>query len=164
MSSGERPIGAAKGKQLDTEALCQTLPSLLQAHAVLPDSLVAAQDWGDNTGSCDSFNASLTSDTDSDFSACTSETHSQAMTRTPVAFASAQQSAVVADSLSLRYSSLPPLLCVCSLPCETKCHILGCGRRSAMLCSLKGVSAFVVYADDLWSTLNIGSYGYDQHI
>ena len=28
MSSGERPIGAAKGKQSDTEALCQTPPSL----------------------------------------------------------------------------------------------------------------------------------------
>ena len=27
MSSGERPIGAAKGKQSDTEALCQTPPS-----------------------------------------------------------------------------------------------------------------------------------------
>ena len=26
MSSGERPIGAAKGKQSDTEALCQTPP------------------------------------------------------------------------------------------------------------------------------------------
>ena len=26
MSSGERPIGAAKGKQPDTEALCQTPP------------------------------------------------------------------------------------------------------------------------------------------
>ena len=26
MSSGERPIGAAKGKQPDTEALCQTSP------------------------------------------------------------------------------------------------------------------------------------------
>ena len=26
MSSGERPIGAAKGKQSDTEALCQPLP------------------------------------------------------------------------------------------------------------------------------------------
>ena len=26
MSSGERPIGAAKGKQSNTEALCQTLP------------------------------------------------------------------------------------------------------------------------------------------
>ena len=26
MSSGERPIGAAKGKQSDTEALCQTNP------------------------------------------------------------------------------------------------------------------------------------------
>ena len=28
MSSGERPIGAAKGKQSDTEALCQTPPPL----------------------------------------------------------------------------------------------------------------------------------------
>ena len=28
MSSGERPIGAAKGKQSDTEALCQPLPPL----------------------------------------------------------------------------------------------------------------------------------------
>ena len=26
MSSGERPIGAAKGKQCDTEALCRTFP------------------------------------------------------------------------------------------------------------------------------------------
>ena len=26
MSSGERPIGAARGKQLDTEALCQPPP------------------------------------------------------------------------------------------------------------------------------------------
>ena len=26
MSSGERPIGAAKGKQSDTKALCQTPP------------------------------------------------------------------------------------------------------------------------------------------
>ena len=26
MSSGERPIGAAKGKQYDTEALCQPPP------------------------------------------------------------------------------------------------------------------------------------------
>ena len=32
MSSGERPIGAAKGKQSDTEALCQT-PPLLSQHA-----------------------------------------------------------------------------------------------------------------------------------
>ena len=28
MSSGERPMGAAKGKQSDTEALCQTPPRL----------------------------------------------------------------------------------------------------------------------------------------
>ena len=28
MSSGERPIGAAKGKQSDTEALCQPPPPL----------------------------------------------------------------------------------------------------------------------------------------
>ena len=27
MSSGERPIGAAKGKQPETEALCQTSPA-----------------------------------------------------------------------------------------------------------------------------------------
>ena len=27
MSSGERPTGAAKGKQSDTEALCQTPPA-----------------------------------------------------------------------------------------------------------------------------------------
>ena len=30
MSSGERPIGATKGKQSDTEALCQTPPNLQQ--------------------------------------------------------------------------------------------------------------------------------------
>ena len=29
MSSGERPIGAAKGKQTDTEALCQPPPPAL---------------------------------------------------------------------------------------------------------------------------------------
>ena len=33
-----------------------------------------------------------------------------------------------------------------------------------MLCSLKGVSVFMAYADDLWSALSIGSYRYDQHI
>ena len=31
MSSGERPTGAAKGKQSDTEALCQPPPPPLQA-------------------------------------------------------------------------------------------------------------------------------------
>ena len=31
MSSGERPIGAAKGKQSDTEAVCQTPPPLYRA-------------------------------------------------------------------------------------------------------------------------------------
>ena len=31
MSSGERPTGAAKGKQSDTEALCQTPPNYLFA-------------------------------------------------------------------------------------------------------------------------------------
>ena len=30
MSSGERPIGAAKGKQPNTEALCHPLPPLAQ--------------------------------------------------------------------------------------------------------------------------------------
>ena len=35
MSSGERPIGAAKGKQSDTEALYQTPP--LAAHRMLCD-------------------------------------------------------------------------------------------------------------------------------
>ena len=29
MSSGERPIGAAKGEQPNTEALCQTPPALV---------------------------------------------------------------------------------------------------------------------------------------
>ena len=33
MSSGERPIGAAKGKQPDTEALCQTPPSQYEQSA-----------------------------------------------------------------------------------------------------------------------------------
>ena len=32
MSSGERPIGAAKGKQSDTEALCQPPPNPADAH------------------------------------------------------------------------------------------------------------------------------------
>ena len=32
MSSGERPVGAAKGKQSDTEALCQTPPNVLYVH------------------------------------------------------------------------------------------------------------------------------------
>ena len=36
MSSGERPIGAAKGKQSDTEALCQT-PVSFQHHWHAPD-------------------------------------------------------------------------------------------------------------------------------
>ena len=47
MSSGERPIGAAKGKQSDTEALCQPAPpppippcfarqSLIAHHSLLP--------------------------------------------------------------------------------------------------------------------------------
>ena len=33
MSSGKRPIGAAKGKQSDTEALCQTPPPGCPAYA-----------------------------------------------------------------------------------------------------------------------------------
>ena len=35
MSSGERPIGAAKGKQSDTEALCQPPPPL-QGYQPMP--------------------------------------------------------------------------------------------------------------------------------
>ena len=41
MSSGERPTGAAKGKQSDTEALCQTPPHTHTAHGRVtadPDS------------------------------------------------------------------------------------------------------------------------------
>ena len=34
MSSGERPIGAAKGKQSDTDALCQTSPLCLRGGGV----------------------------------------------------------------------------------------------------------------------------------
>ena len=34
MSSGERPIGAAKGKQSDTEALCQTPPKYQSRAAI----------------------------------------------------------------------------------------------------------------------------------
>ena len=34
MSSGERPIGAAKGKESDTEALCQPpTPPMLHGHS-----------------------------------------------------------------------------------------------------------------------------------
>ena len=33
MSSGERPIGAAKGTQPDTKALCQAPPPLLRSNA-----------------------------------------------------------------------------------------------------------------------------------
>ena len=36
MSSGERPIGAAKGKQSDTEALCQTPPPLSEPTTKAP--------------------------------------------------------------------------------------------------------------------------------
>ena len=32
MSSGERPIGAAKGKQPNTQALCQTPPHAALLH------------------------------------------------------------------------------------------------------------------------------------
>ena len=42
MSSGERPIGAAKGKQSDTEALCQT-PPFLRKHR-----LIQATEWALN--------------------------------------------------------------------------------------------------------------------
>ena len=33
MCGGERPIGAAKGKQSDTEALCQTPPAGVESHS-----------------------------------------------------------------------------------------------------------------------------------
>ena len=46
MSSGERPIGAAQGKQSDTEALCQTHPAPLP----LPVSTGAL--WHDPFGGC----------------------------------------------------------------------------------------------------------------
>ena len=36
MSSGERPIGAAKGKQSDTEALCQPPPPPFREHPPMP--------------------------------------------------------------------------------------------------------------------------------
>ena len=38
MSSGERPIGAAKGKQSDTEALCQYPPPPLGNLLLDPNS------------------------------------------------------------------------------------------------------------------------------
>ena len=40
MNSGERPIGAAKGKQSDTEALCQPPPPHTNTHlwkTILPE-------------------------------------------------------------------------------------------------------------------------------
>ena len=53
MSSGERPIGAAKGKQSDTEALCQTPPRGLQPAlfiAVIRDSGLACAPFADSAG------------------------------------------------------------------------------------------------------------------
>ena len=52
MGSGERPIGAAKGKQSDTEALCQTPPPFLTAtpmpkqHRALGASVFRTVDLG----------------------------------------------------------------------------------------------------------------------
>ena len=42
MSSGERPIGAAKGKQSDTEALCQTPPPL---RVLVPNPALPSRLW-----------------------------------------------------------------------------------------------------------------------
>ena len=42
MSSGERPIGAAKGKQSDTEALCQPPPLQTPSPLQTPPSPLAA--------------------------------------------------------------------------------------------------------------------------
>ena len=42
MSGGERPIGAAKGKQSDTEALCQTPPPEAHACVCEPPTQVSA--------------------------------------------------------------------------------------------------------------------------
>ena len=54
MSSGERPIGAAKGKQSDTEALCQTPPPPSRSRArtadIIPDILHFSQRFCEGAG------------------------------------------------------------------------------------------------------------------
>ena len=61
MCSGERPIGAAKGKQFDTEALCQHPPPLQKGAT---RSLVSAMGpmgglhvWGEGDSCCLTFEA-----------------------------------------------------------------------------------------------------------
>ena len=57
MSSGERPIGAAKGKQSDTEALCQPPPPPISTHLTVSPHpqrniakvLVSPAPWGNTT-------------------------------------------------------------------------------------------------------------------
>ena len=50
MSSGERPIGAAKGKESDTEALCQPPPPpLLSKGLAVALCYTMAQDRGPTT-------------------------------------------------------------------------------------------------------------------
>ena len=65
MSSGERPIGAAKGKQSDTEAFCQPPPPYQRSkvqHFVIAEHLrsVELSESGMRSGSCGLFQ-SLTS-------------------------------------------------------------------------------------------------------
>ena len=51
MSSGERPIGAAKGKQSDTEALCQPPPPPPRPPEVIFTRLVGKLAYGGGGGS-----------------------------------------------------------------------------------------------------------------
>ena len=48
MSSGERPIGAAKGKQSDTEALCQPPPPPSRAPSLCPATVTLTPSAGFN--------------------------------------------------------------------------------------------------------------------
>ena len=50
MSSGERPMGAAKGKQSDTEALCQPPPPPVSLPAALLTSRVCTTLWRTHVG------------------------------------------------------------------------------------------------------------------
>ena len=55
MSGGERPIGAAKGKQSDTEALCQTTPHHHQNGRCSPDPTRGPTGWpGGDPRTCQS--------------------------------------------------------------------------------------------------------------
>ena len=57
MSSGERPIGAAKGKQPNTEALCQPSPPPITVHYYTCDFCDAHVDspWAHAAHSCPVF-------------------------------------------------------------------------------------------------------------